>query len=403
MAPRNILFVSWQGGMGHITRDLAIVKEMRRVNPEIRVLWLAHSLASQLIRQTGENLLPESEYSADYNQVGTQALSGFRLNLMKYVQLTRKARTINVSLFEQVFARYPFDLVIGDESYEIADALGKGEVQMDCQMALIEDFVGLEAITHNPLETLGVYQRNRARILYAPLVRSRLTHLFVGELDDIPDKRFGFLLPNRREFARKYYDFLGYVIRFDPADYTDKARNKASLGYGPGPLLICATGGTCAGKEMLEICGRAYPLLRKDIPDLHMVAVCGELFGLEPPQLPPGVELRTYIPDMYQHYAACDMAVVVGGGTTTVELTALRRPFIFFPLENQFDQQLCVAERLARHGAGIKMRYYETTVESLAQTIRKYIGREVDWKPIRTDGAQRAAQLINSILVGNNR
>jgi len=129
-----------------------------------------------------------------------------------------------------------------------------------------------------------------------------------------------------------------------------------------------------------------------------MIFVCGELFGLKAPELPPDAEVHAFIPDIYEHYAACDMAVVVGGGTTTVELTALRRPFIFFPLENQYDQQLYIAERLARHGAGIKMRYFETTPESLANTIRTNIGKEVNWKPINVGGAQEAATLIDGFL-----
>ena len=131
-----------------------------------------------------------------------------------------------------------------------------------------------------------------------------------------------------------------------------------------------------------------------------MVCVCGELFGLTPPKLPSDVEVHTFIPEIYEHFAASDMAVVVGGGTSTAELTALRRPFIFFPLENQFDQQINIAERLARHGAGIKMRYFETTPESLAQTILANIGKEANWKPVHFDGAQKAAELINRILNG---
>jgi UDP-N-acetylglucosamine:LPS N-acetylglucosamine transferase len=124
------------------------------------------------------------------------------------------------------------------------------------------------------------------------------------------------------------------------------------------------------------------------------------LFGTEPPELPAGVELHHCIPDLYKHYAACDMAVVVGGGTTTIELTALRRPFVFFPLENQFDQQIYITNRLARQGAGIKMRFYETTPESLADVIKKNIAKEVTWPPTRTDGAERAAKLIDQILSG---
>jgi len=395
---KKILFVSWQGGMGHITRDVAIVKELRRQNPEADISWLGHPLACKVLEQAGETILPESERSADYSQAALQGLDGFRLNLMTYVRLVKEPRAHNVELFRQVIAKYSFDLVVGDESYELTTAMARNELDLKCKMIEIEDFIGLEAMTNNPLEKFGIYMRNRGHATRPAILGSRAHHFFVGELEDIPDKRFGFGLPNRREIAKKYFQILGHVIQFDPAEYAKQARIKTRLGYGKKPLLICATGGTCAGKELLELCGKAYTILKADIPDLHMVAVCGELYGSKPPTLPAEVELHHYLHNLYEHYAACDMAVVVGGGTTTIELTALRRPFVFFPLENQFDQQLYVADRLARHSAGIKMRFYETTPEALAETIKKNIGKEATWPPIRTDGAERAAKLINEIL-----
>ena len=397
---KKVLFVSWQGGMGHITRDVAIVKALRRQNPQIEVSWLGHPLACKVLEHAGETILPESQLSADCSLAALPSLDGFHLNLMRYVALVKKPRAHNIELFRKVTAKYHFDLVIGDESYELMIAMVGNDLDLKCKMIEIEDFIGMEAMTNNPLEKIGIYMRNRGLAARPEILSSRAHHFFVGELEDILDKRFGFGLPNRRDIAKKYYQILGHVICFDPAEYADKAKMKTRLGYGKEPLLICATGGTCAGKELLELCGKAYSILKGDIPDLRMVAVCGELFGTKPPELPPGVELHNYISDLYQHYAACDIAVVVGGGTTTVELTALRRPFIFFPLENQFDQQIYIADRLARQGAGIKMRFYETTPEALAETIKKNIGKEVTWPPIRTDGAEKAAKLINEILNG---
>ena len=395
---KKVLFVSWQGGMGHITRDVAIVKELRRQNPRIDVSWIAHPLACKLLEHAGEKILPESQLSADYNQALMRLLIGFRFNVMGYLGATTKAWAHNVNLFKQVIAKYDFDLVIGDESYELTRAMAANEVDLRCRMIMIEDFIAVQAMTRNPLEKLGVYVRNRRLAARPERLQSRVTNFFVGELEDVPDKSFGFGLPNRRDIAKKYYQILGHVIRFDPAEFADKAKMKAKLGYGKEPLLICATGGTFAGKELLELCGKAYTILKEDIPDLHMVAVCGELFGTKPPELPPGVELHSFIPDLYEHYAACDVAVVVGGGTTTAELTALRRPFIFFPLENQYDQQIYIADRLARQGAGIKMRYYETTPKALADVIKNNIGKEVTWPLIRADGAEKAAKLIIEIL-----
>jgi len=400
--PTRILYVSWQAGMGHITRDVAIARELRHLDPGLEIAWLAHPLAAKTLQQAGETLLPESALSADYNEVGRQALEGFKLNLMTYVSVSQKANEHNVALFKQVISKHPFDLVIGDESYEVIGAMQTGGVTLPYPMVLIEDFVAMKAMTLNPLEQIGIYRGNRNLVKEISQMAQHVTRLFVGEPEDIPDRRMGFRLPNQRAFAKKHYHFLGHIIRFNPADYADKARLRLRLGYGCGPLLVCATGGTRAGAEMLALCGQAYPLLKRELPDLHMLCVCGELYGGEPPQLPPEVEFHNLLPDIYEHYAASDMAVVVGGGTTTIELTALRVPFIFFPLEKQFDQQY-IADRQAHLGAGIEMRYYRTTPQALARTVLAHLGKPVNWKPVSIDGAQKAARLINGILVDKNR
>jgi UDP:flavonoid glycosyltransferase YjiC (YdhE family) len=110
------------------------------------------------------------------------------------------------------------------------------------------------------------------------------------------------------------------------------------------------------------------------------------------------VEIRRYVPRLYEHFAACDVAVVQGGGTTTLELTALRRPFVYFPLEGHFEQNLVVAKRLARHGAGERLLYAETTPETQAEAVVEQLGREASWPGIPTDGARRAAALINDLV-----
>jgi UDP-N-acetylglucosamine:LPS N-acetylglucosamine transferase len=97
--------------------------------------------------------------------------------------------------------------------------------------------------------------------------------------------------------------------------------------------------------------------------------------------------------------AACDLAVVQGGGTTTLELTVLRRPFLYFPLERHCEQQIHVAGRLARHRAGVKMSFKNTTPEILAESIADNIGKEITYDPIPVDGARNAAEKIRRFLV----
>jgi UDP:flavonoid glycosyltransferase YjiC (YdhE family) len=103
------------------------------------------------------------------------------------------------------------------------------------------------------------------------------------------------------------------------------------------------------------------------------------------------------VPRLYEHFAACDVAIVQGGGTTTLELTALRRPFVYFPLEDHFEQNLVVARRLARHGAGERLSYRDTTPETLAEAVVGQLGHEADWPHIPADGARLAAELIRKL------
>ncbi len=106
------------------------------------------------------------------------------------------------------------------------------------------------------------------------------------------------------------------------------------------------------------------------------------------------VEVGGYVPRLYEHLAACAAASIEAGGTTTLELTALRRPFIYFPLGGHFEQNLVVAERLARHQAGKRLTYSQTTPQALAGAVVPLLGSEPGWPAIRADGARRSAELI---------
>ena len=402
MSEKNILFISWQGGMGHVTRDLAIVRELKNAAPQVKVHWMAHSQAARFLRQAGETLLPETELVADYNLVGAQIVEDFRLDLVKYAKLSDAPKRQNARLAEQVQNKYRFDLIVGDEIYGIMYGLAAGEIRLDCPVVMIEDFISYRSLNKNPLMRLVAFSKNRNIVRSVEKTASRIKHLFVGEWEDVPNRQFDYFLPHCRDFVRQYYQIIGHIIRFDPQIYKDKMSVRRRLGYdGEGPLIICATGGTVAGKELLELCGRAYPLLKTEIPALRMVFVCGELYDKNPPRLPDNAELHRFLPNIYEHYAACDLAIVVAGGTTTIELTALQIPFLFFPLENQFDQQLYVSERIARHGAGVRMEYRKTTPEELAQAVKENLGRKVDVNSVPFDGARKAAEIIRDSINGN--
>ncbi len=142
----------------------------------------------------------------------------------------------------------------------------------------------------------------------------------------------------------------------------------------------------------------SYPDARRLVDRLRMIVVAGP--RIDPATLPAhdGLEVHAYVPDLYEHLAACDLAIIQGGLTTAMELTASRRPFIYFPLKRHFEQNLHVAHRLDRYRAGQRMDYDHATPDSIATAIADQINREVDYLPVTTDGAARAAATIAELL-----
>ena len=113
---------------------------------------------------------------------------------------------------------------------------------------------------------------------------------------------------------------------------------------------------------------------------------------------PPGVEVHAFVPDLDRHLAACDLALVQGGLTTCMELTAAGTPFLYFPLRNHFEQNFHVAHRLDRYNAGRRMDYATSTPETIADAMVAALKQPATFKPVESDGAMRAARMLAEIL-----
>jgi UDP:flavonoid glycosyltransferase YjiC (YdhE family) len=129
------------------------------------------------------------------------------------------------------------------------------------------------------------------------------------------------------DWTRQHYSFAGYVTGFDPADLADRAALRHELGYRDDELVCIVTvGGSGVGGHLLRRVIEAFPEAKRRVPALRMVVVTGP--RIDPASLPThdGLEVRAFVPQLYRHLAACDLAVVQGGLTTCMELTANRPP-----------------------------------------------------------------------------
>ncbi len=289
------------------------------------------------------------------------------------------------------------ELWIGDESWELDYYLHENPERKRAAYAWFTDFVGwLPMADGGPYEAFLTADYNAEMIEHIarfPRVRDRA--IFVGDPDDIVPDAFGAGLPLIRDWTERHYDFAGYVTGFDPRRLADRR----ALGYREDErVCIVTVGGSGVGGHLLRRVIAAFPEARERVPGLRMIVVAGP--RIDPGSLPAhdGLEILPYVHELYRHLAVCDLAVVQGGLTTTMELTANRRPFIYFPLRHHFEQNFHVRHRLERYRAGRCMDYATAGPADIADAIASEIGREVDYRPVATDGAARAAALLAELL-----
>jgi predicted glycosyltransferase len=222
--------------------------------------------------------------------------------------------------------------------------------------------------------------------------------IFVGHPDDIVPARFGPGLPPIREWTEQHFRFAGYITGFDPA-LIDRDALRAEFGYDPDErVCIVTVGGSGVGADLIQRVIAAFPDAKQRVPALRMIVVAGP--RIDPASLPthPGLEIVPYVHNLYRHLAGCDLAVVQGGLTTAMELTAHKRPFLYFPLQHHFEQNFHVRHRLERYRAGRRMDFEASPPELIAAAIAEEMDRDTTYRDVEVDGAAQAAQRIAELL-----
>ena len=223
--------------------------------------------------------------------------------------------------------------------------------------------------------------------------------IFVGKPDDIVPLDFGPGQPSMRDWVPRHFDFSGYVIGEHPSEFGNRQALREQFGYREDEkVCIVTVGGSGVGAPLIRRILQAYPIAKAAHPDLRMIVVTGPRIDPASLAAPEGVEVRAFVPNLDRHLAACDLALVQGGLTTCMELTAAGTPFLYFPLRNHFEQNLHVAHRLDSYEAGRKMIYSESDPHRIAAAISAELKSGKRPRPVETDGAARAARMIAELL-----
>jgi pimeloyl-ACP methyl ester carboxylesterase/predicted glycosyltransferase len=395
------LFVSSPIGLGHTQRDVAIARELRRLHPDLQIDWLAQDPVTRVLEAEGERIHPASAHLANESKHIESESAEHDLHCFHALRRMDEILAANFMLFHDIVREQRYDLWIGDEAWELDYYLHENPREKRVPFAWLTDFVGFL-----PMDDGGERESFLTADYNADMVDHVAEHpevrdlaLFVGNPDDIVADRLGPELPMIRDWTERNYDFTGYVTGFDPADLGDRTKLRAELGYGDDEqVCIVTVGGSGVGAGLLARVMAAFPQAKERVPELRMIVVAGP--RIDPASLPShaGLEVVPYVHNLYRHLAACDLAVVQGGLTTSMELTANKRPFLYFPLRHHFEQNFHVRHRLERYGAGRRMDFDDSPPEQIAAAIAQEIGREVAYRDVEVDGAANAARRLAELL-----
>src|SRR5690242_18760558 len=221
---RRVLYLSSPIGLGHAMRDLAIARELRAIHPDAEIDWLAQQPVTAVLEANGERIHPLSaELASESGHIAAEA-RGHDLNAFQAIRRMDEILVANFMVFHDAIEDGEYDLVIGDEAWDVDHFLHENPELKGTAFAWMTDFVGwLPMPDGGEREAFLTADYNAEMIEHVerfPRIRDRA--IFVGTPDDIVEDEFGPGLPAIRPWTEAHYAFSGYVTGFDPAPLIER-------------------------------------------------------------------------------------------------------------------------------------------------------------------------------------
>ncbi len=216
--PKRALYISSPIGLGHAQRDLAIAQNLRNHHPDLQIDWLAQHPVTRVLAEAGENVHPASDWLSSESAHIEDESAEHDLHCFQAWRRMDEILLANFMVFHDVVTSSDYDLVIGDEAWDVDYYLHENPELKRFAYAWFTDFVGwLPMPDGGEREAFLTADYNAEMIEHIaryPRVRDRA--IFVGDPEDVVPEDFGPNLPPIREWTEQHYDFPGYVTGFDP-------------------------------------------------------------------------------------------------------------------------------------------------------------------------------------------
>ena len=408
---KRALFVSSPIGLGHAQRDVAIVRELRKLVPDLEVEWLAQHPVTRVLEAYDERIHPASALLAGESpHIESRMGAEHELNVFQAIREMDEILLANFHVFHDAAREGDYDLWVGDEAWEVDYYLHENPELKTAPFAWLTDFVGYLPMVGADLD--GTDDGGREAFLTADynaemieqvarFKRVRDASLYIGEAPDVVPDSFGPELPPIADWVADNFEHNGYIRYFDPADLGERGELRGRFGFEAGErVVVAAVGGTSVGASLLTRIVESFPAASDALPDLRLVVVCGPRIDQRSLPQVRGVEYLGYVHNLYEMLAAADAALVQGGLSTTMELVGSGTPFLYFPLTNHFEQNRHVAHRLQRYGVPTwaRVSFAETGGDWLAEKLTRLLDAPTSYREVADGGARRAAERLAALL-----
>jgi UDP:flavonoid glycosyltransferase YjiC (YdhE family) len=357
MAPPRIAFYAVNGlGLGHVTRLLSIARALRRLEPEIEVLFLTSSEADNVIYREGFAAV----------KVPSKTIRE-RCGLRKpgYLKLVQTVTWNALSAF--------------DPDVLVVDTYPTGSVEE------------LLPVLRWRQRNVFVFREQRAEAAGSGLLQASLR---LYDLLIIPHEEVAQAGPVPEPAKARA---VGPILIRERDELPSRAEARRALGLGEGDTLLYASfggGGDPEGARALDLTAQ----VARELPGVRLVVGAGPLLAEAPPS-PQGAVVLTGRYPALDFLPAFDAAVAAAGYNAVHELLYAGIPSVFIPFERMVDDQEKRARAVAAAGAGLACT--PLTREGLGRAVRELLQPEVRRrlgeiarKQVKRNGATLAAKAI---------
>ena len=220
-----------------------------------------------VLEARGERIHPLSaELASESAHIAAES-SGHELDAFGAIRRMDEILVANFMVFHDAVTEGEYDLVIGDEAWDVDHFLHENPELKRTAFAWFTDFVGwLPMPEGGDREAFLTADYNAEMIEHVerfPRIRDRA--IFVGDPDDIVPDDFGPGLPAIRDWTERHYAFAGYVTGFDPAPLLERREEiRRELGFHDDERVVIVDRRRQRGGEaLLRKVVAAYPAARR--------------------------------------------------------------------------------------------------------------------------------------------